>query len=159
MQCWSYKIYGLLGGHLSIYLSIYSSIYCHSMVSKQLKAVKRRRAHRQGYLAICHVIRYPRVQTHQCVVRLAKREEPSWPCFACQVVFERKGFAREMVSNCDVGATTYTVCWVGTDRGAAPAFGHMPRHTIPTCPNASMCSEPSEARRAKLAMPRLSSGV
>ena len=43
----------------------------------------------------------------------------SWPCLACQVVFERKGFAREMVSNCNVGATTYTVCWVGTDRGAA----------------------------------------
>ena len=31
----------------------------------------------------------------------------------------------------------------------------MPRHTIPTCPNASMCSAPSEARRSKLAMPRL----
>ena len=45
------------------------------------------------------------------------------PCQACQVVFERKGFAREMVSNCNVGATTYTVCWVGTDRGAAPAEG------------------------------------
>ena len=29
----------------------------------------------------------------------------SWPCLACQVVFERKGFAREMVSNCNVGAT------------------------------------------------------
>ena len=29
-------------------------------------------------------------------------------------MFERKGFAREMVSNCNVGATTYTVCWVGT---------------------------------------------
>ena len=26
------------------------------------------------------------------------------------MVFERKGFAREMVSNCNVGATTYTVC-------------------------------------------------
>ena len=37
------------------------------------------------------------------------------------VVFKRKGFAREMVSNCNVGATMYTVCWVGTDRGAAPA--------------------------------------
>ena len=47
----------------------------------------------------------------------------SWPCLACQVVFERKGFAREMVSNCNVGATMYTVCWVGTDRGAAPAEG------------------------------------
>ena len=35
------------------------------------------------------------------------------------MVFERKGFAREMVSNCNVGATTYTVSWVGTDRGAA----------------------------------------
>ena len=46
----------------------------------------------------------------------------SWPCLACQVVFERKGFAREMVSNCNVGATTYTVCWVDTDQGAAPAF-------------------------------------
>ena len=33
------------------------------------------------------------------------------------MVFERKGFAREMVSNCNVGATTYTVCWVDTDRG------------------------------------------
>ena len=42
---------------------------------------------------------------------------------ASPVVFERKGFAREMVSNCNVGATTYTVCWVGTDRGAAPAEG------------------------------------
>ena len=39
------------------------------------------------------------------------------------MVFERKGFATEMVSNCNVGATTYTVCWVGTDRGAAPAEG------------------------------------
>ena len=29
----------------------------------------------------------------------------------------------------------------------------MPHHTIPTCPNASTCSGPSEARRAKLAMP------
>ena len=28
-----------------------------------------------------------------------------------------------MVSNCNVGATTYTVCWVGTDRGAALAEG------------------------------------
>ena len=34
------------------------------------------------------------------------------------MVFERKGFAREMTSNCNVGATTYTVCWVGTDQGA-----------------------------------------
>ena len=42
---------------------------------------------------------------------------------ACQVVFERKGFARDMVSNCNSGATTYMVCWVGTDRGAAPAEG------------------------------------
>ena len=32
------------------------------------------------------------------------------------MVFERKGFAREMVSNCNVGATTYTVCWVGQNR-------------------------------------------
>ena len=40
-----------------------------------------------------------------------------------KVVFERKGFAREMVSNSNVGATTYTICWVGTDRGAAPAEG------------------------------------
>ena len=37
----------------------------------------------------------------------------------CQVVFEIKGFAREMASNCNVGATTYTFCWMGTDRGAA----------------------------------------
>ena len=67
-------------------------------------------AHRQGRLAICHVIRYPRVQTHQCVVRSGV-----W----------KKWFAiyREMVSNRNVGATTYTVCWVGTDRGAAPAEG------------------------------------
>ena len=43
----------------------------------------------------------------------------SWPCLACQVVFETKDVAREMVSNCNVGATTYTVCWVGTDQGAA----------------------------------------
>ena len=28
------------------------------------------------------------------------------------MVFERKGFAREMVSNCNVGATTYADCWV-----------------------------------------------
>ena len=27
--------------------------------------------------------------------------------------------AREMVSNCNAGATTYMACWVGTDRGAA----------------------------------------
>ena len=30
------------------------------------------------------------------------------------MVFERKGFAREMVSNRNVGAATYTVCWVDT---------------------------------------------
>jgi len=31
-----------------------------------------------------------------------------------------------MVSNCNVGATTYTVCWVGTDRGA-DTMPRMPR--------------------------------
>ena len=117
-------------------------------------------------LATCHVIRYPCVQTHQCVVRLkwcligsacacamvghmprhaiptcpnasmcsapqvvfdrqGMRMRNGWPyATSCdthvskRMVFERKGFAREMVS---IGATTYTVCWVGTDRGAAPA--------------------------------------
>jgi len=47
----------------------------------------------------------------------------------------------------------------GAGRTARARVGHMPRHTIPMCPNASMCSEPSEVRIAKLAMPRLSSGV
>ena len=126
------------------------------------------------------------------------------------MVFERKGFAREMVSNCNIGAPTCTICWVDTDRGAArpkagkkkktreavfffwfplrkcgdassrsgltdfsphsniylspfipwlhykrfngagriarARVGHMPCHTIPMCPNTSMCSKPSEAR-------------
>jgi hypothetical protein len=39
-------------------------------------------------------------------------EKVELPCklamLACQVLFERKGFAREMVSNSNVGATTYT---------------------------------------------------
>ena len=33
------------------------------------------------------------------------------------MVFERKGFDREMVSNCNVGATTYTVCWWALTEG------------------------------------------
>ena len=37
----------------------------------------------------------------------------------------------------------------GAGRIARARVGHMPRHTIPTCPNASMCSEPSEATIAR----------
>ena len=54
------------------------------------------------------------------MLELQRIQFAGW-ALACQVVFERKGFAREMVSNCNVRATTYTVCWVGTDQGAAPA--------------------------------------
>ena len=46
------------------------------------------------------------------------------------LVFERKGFGREMVSNCNVGATTYTVCWVGTDQGVVGTDQGAARLTI-----------------------------
>ena len=64
------------------------------------------------------------------------------------MVFERKGFAREMVSNWNVGAITYMVCWVGTDRGAAG-------HASPV----KWCLNEKVELLCKLAMPRLSSGV
>ena len=74
-------------------------------------------------------------------------------CLACQVVFEKKGFAREMVSNCNVGATTYTVCWVVFEwKGRiAPQAGHA--SPVKWCLNEKL------EFLCKLAMPRLSSGV
>ena len=51
---------------------------------------------------------------HASPVKWCLNEKVELPCKLAM-----KGFAREMVSNCNVGATTYTVCWVGTDRRAA----------------------------------------
>ena len=55
--------------HSNIYLSIYLSPF-HTMVSTSEAAPG---ASPGQWLAICHVIRYPRVQTHQRVASLAKR--------------------------------------------------------------------------------------
>ena len=71
------------------------------------------------------------------------------------MVFERKGFAREMISDCNVAATMYTVCWVGTDRGAALAEGQEEKKDPPV----KWCFNEKVELLCKLALPRLSSGV
>ena len=90
---------------------------------------------------------FPDLHTAISIFKIQFAVVASWPCLACQVVFERKGLAREMVSNFNVGATTYTVCWVGTDRGAG--------HASPV----KWCLNEKVELLCKLAMPRLSSGV
>ena len=104
------------------------------------------------------------------------------------MVFERKGFARELARNCNVGARRIQFAgWALTEGQHRPKAGkkkktreaglfflvpvrHIylssilhwihsteasasPGHAQATCPNASMCSEPCDARIARAPIP------
>ena len=70
----------------------------------------------------------------------------SWPCLACQVVFERKGFSREMFSK----------IYRYHAKNALPVKWCLNEKVELLC---KWCFNEKVELLCKLAMPRLSSGV